>query len=67
MPKNHEQYVLLSKKVRSVLAPFYKQNDLFFGTNGIYNKLSEKQIENCYKNLLETVSNLYSEVKKGKL
>lgn len=65
IPKGSEHYVELSKKVRSTLAPYYKQNDLFFGVGGIYDRLSKKQVDKCFKKLLKTVSELYAEVKEG--
>lgn len=58
---------ILLKKVKGTLAPYYKQNDLLFGSNGIYAKLSEKQVESCLRKVLESVSELYSEIKKGRL
>lgn len=51
------------KRVRLVLAPFYKQNELLFGSGGIHSKLSKEQVDNCLKKLLKTASALYLEIK----
>lgn len=64
-PKDSEHRTALLKKVRGALAPYHKQNDLFFSPGGIYDKLSKKQVDKCFKKVLKTVSDLYSEVKEG--
>lgn len=53
------------KKVRKVLAPFHKQNDLLFGSGGIYDKLSKKQADNCLRKVLKAASELYLEIKES--
>lgn len=57
--------VELLKRVRGVLAPFHKQNDLFFGAGGIYKKLSPVQVEKSLQKVLKTVSELYFEIKEA--
>lgn len=65
--KDDERYATLSRKVKGALAPFHKQNDLFFGAGGIYNKLSKEQVDKCLEKVLQTVSELYSEIKMGRI
>lgn len=65
--KDDERYVALSRRVKGALAPFHKQNDLFFGVGGIYHKLSKEQVDKCLEKVLQTISELYSEVKMGRI
>lgn len=65
--KDDERYVALSRRVKGALAPFHKQNDLFFGVGGVYNKLSKEQVDKCLEKVLQTISELYSEVKMGRI
>lgn len=66
-PKAETQCANLLKRVRGALAPYYKQNDMLFGSNGIYSKLSEKQIKACFEKTSKMTSDLYLELKKGRL
>ncbi len=63
--KDRDRHENMLKKVRGALAPLYKQNDLLFGSGGIYDKLSKKQVDKCFKKVLKEVSELYSKVKEN--